>query len=121
MNFSIIFLVFILQVVSALIVIAVLKKLLDRELIESALEQFEVLKYHGDLAQVKMISVVGHKTMNPEIQARFKRIADRRFKGISIAFSTDSALKGGVKVVVEETVIDCTLSDRLEKLFGPHK
>ena len=120
MNFGIVFLFFGLQVVSAVIVIFVLKKLLDRELIASALEQFEVLKYQGDLSRVKIIHVVGHKDMGEEIRARFKSIAARRFKGVALDFSTDRDLKGGVKVVMDQTEIDCSLSDRLDKLFGPH-
>jgi F0F1-type ATP synthase delta subunit len=121
MNFNIIFLILGLQVVLALIVIAVLKKLLDRELVESALEQFEVFKYQGDLSRIKKIAVVGHKEIRPEIQTRFKNIAARRFKDIPIDFSTDMTLKGGVKVLMAEAQIDCTLSDRLQRLFGPHR
>jgi len=120
MNLGIVFLFFGLQIVLALIVIVVLKKLLDRELIASALEQFEVMKYQGDLSQIKSIHVVGHKDMAGEIRSRFKSVAARRFKGIALDFSTDAGLKGGVKIVLHQTVIDCSLSDRLEKLFGPH-
>jgi F0F1-type ATP synthase delta subunit len=121
MNFNIIFLIFGLQVVVALIVIAVLKKLLDRELVESALEQLEVFKYQGDLSEIKKIFVISHKTMSPEIQTRFKSIAARRLKEVPIEFSTDIGFKGGVKVVIAQTQIDCTLSDRLQKLLGPHQ
>ncbi len=118
MNFGIIFLIFALQVVAALIVMAVLKKLLDRELIESALEQFEVMKYQGDSAWLKTITIVGHKPLGVEIQARFKSIAVRRFKGVVLDFSSDAELKGGVKVALQDIVIDCSLSDRLKKLFA---
>jgi hypothetical protein len=121
MNFNIIFLTFGLQIVLALIVIAVLKKLLDRELFESALEQFEVFKFQGDLSLVKKIMVVGHKEIGPDMRTRFKNIAARRFKDVSIDFSTDTTLKGGVKVLIAGAEIDCTLSDRLRRLFGPHQ
>jgi F0F1-type ATP synthase delta subunit len=121
MNLGIIFLIFGLQVVSALIVIFVLKKLLDRELIESALEQFEVLKCQEDPVQLKNINVVGHKAMSGEVESRFKHIAARRFKEIPIKFSTDPSLKGGVLVLIGGTKIDCSLSDRLERLFAPRQ
>jgi F0F1-type ATP synthase delta subunit len=121
MDFGIIFLIFGLQVVLALIVIVVLKKLLDRELVESALEQFEVLKYQEDPSQLKTIAVVGHKALKDQIRSRFKSVAARKFKGVPVDFPTDAGLKGGVKVVVGRTVIDCTLNDRLEKMFGPHR
>ena len=121
MNFNIIFLVFGLQVVLALVVIFVLKKLLDRELVESALEQFEVLKYDGDPSVIKTIAVTARKPLGAEIQSRFKSIAARRFKGMSIDFSTDAELKGGVKVVIGKMQIDCSLNDRLERLFSPHR
>jgi F0F1-type ATP synthase delta subunit len=118
MNFGIIFLLFALQIVVALIVSLVLKKLLDRELIESALEQFEVLKYQGDSALIKTISVVGHKDLAAELQTRFKSVAARRFKGVAVSFSADRELKGGVKITLNDAVIDCTLRDRLQKLFA---
>jgi F0F1-type ATP synthase delta subunit len=118
MNLNIIFIVFILQIIVALIVIFVLKKLLDRELIEAALEQLEVLRPKDDAPPFKSAEVISHADLNSETQGRVKNILSRRFKGLAVNFSTDSGLKGGVKVVIGAAVVDCTLDDRLQKMFG---
>lgn len=118
MNFGIVLVVFVLQVVLALIVVFVLKKFLSRELIDVALERFEVLKYQGDLAQLKEISVVSHKPLDGSVQARIKAVAGQRFKGIPLNFSTDSTLKGGLTITVGSTIIDNSTSNRLNALWG---
>ncbi|GEM_PF-4974151 len=118
MNFGIVFVVFVLQAFLALVVVVFLKKFLGRELIEVALERFETLKYQGDLAQLKEIVVVSHKALDESIQTRIKAVAGKRFKGVPLNFSTDSALKGGLTIVVGSSVIDNSTSSRLNALWG---
>ena len=118
MNFGIIFVVIGMQAFLALIVMFVLKKYLDRELIDVALERFETLKYQGDLAQLKEILVVSHRPLNEFVQARIKAVADKRFKGVALNLSTDTALKGGVMIVVGAVVIDNSTRQRLDALWG---
>ena len=97
---------------------SVLKKVLDRELIQTAIEEFETLKYQGDLVQLKEIVVVSYKDLDDAVQARIKAVADKRFKGIPLNLSTDSMLKGGIRIVVGQTVIDNTSRKRLNALWG---
>ena len=118
MNFGIIFLVLALQIVFALIVVVFLKKYLDRELIEAALEHFEGLRYQGDLTQLKEISVVSHKALNESVQSRIKNIAAKRFRGIPLNFSTNEALGGGILIVVGQNIINNSTRHRLNALWG---
>ena len=118
MNFGIVFVVFVLQVFLALVVVIILKKFLDRELVEAALERFETLKYQGDWAQLKEIVVVSHKILDESIQARIKAVAGQRYQGVPLNFSTDSTLKGGLMIIVGSSIIDNSASNRLNALWG---
>ena len=118
MNFGIIFVIFVLQIVLALIVVIVLKRSLGKELTQVALERFEVLKYEKDIAQLKEIVVVSHTPLEASAEARIKAVAVKKFKGIPLNFATDSALKGGIRIIVGATVIDCSAKSRLDVLWG---
>lgn len=118
MNFGIIFFVFALQLVMALIVIAVLMHLLGRELTEAALEELEGLKSPQDAGGIKSVAVVSHAQLSNENVSRIKSVVGRKFKGASVEFSTDNTLQGGVMVRAGATVIDCSVKKRLEKLWG---
>ena len=118
MNFGIIFVIFVLQIVLALIVVIVLKRSLGKELTQVALERFEVLKYEKDIAQLKEITVVSHAPLEALVEARIKAVVNKKFKGISLNLTTDNALKGGILIVVGTTVIDCSAKSRLDVLWG---
>ncbi len=118
MNLGIVFLVLALQVVLALIVIAVLMRSLGKELTEAALEQFEALKAPTDNDRFKEIVVISHAPLTDVVSYRFKSIVARKFKGVPIRFSTDSSLKGGVLIMAGAMVIDFSSKKRLEKLWG---
>ncbi|MBP6342649.1 MAG: F0F1 ATP synthase subunit delta [Candidatus Omnitrophica bacterium] len=118
MNFGIVFVVFVLQVVLALIVVAVLKVFLGKELIKVALERFETLKLQEDIAQIKEISVFSHSPLESDIQTRIKTVAAGKFKGIPLNLAVNSALEGGMVIMVGSTVIDCSSKTRLSSLWG---
>jgi F0F1-type ATP synthase delta subunit len=118
MNFGIILVVFVLQVVLALIVVAVLKILLGKELTKVALERFETLKLQEDIAQIKEISVFSHVPLESGIAARIKTVAAGKFKGIPLNLAVNHALEGGVVIMIGSTVIDCSSKTRLTHLWG---
>lgn len=118
MNFGIIFVVFILQVVLALIVVAVLKRFLGRELTKVALERFETLKPQEDTAELKEIAVFSHSPLDPSVEARIKAVAAKKFKGIPLNLAVNDALQGGVVIIIGSNVIDCSSKTRLNHLWG---
>lgn len=118
MNFGIVFVVVVLQIVLALIVVVILKRLLGKELTQVALERFEALKFQGDITQLKEIVVVSHALLDGLVEARIKAVVVKKFKGIPLNLTTDNTLKGGIRIIVGATVIDCSAKSRLDVLWG---
>ena len=118
MTLGILLVVLVLQLLLALIVVVVLRRSLGKELMGLALEQFETLRLQGDWAQLKEIGVVSCAPLEDAVATRIKSIAAKRFNGAALKFSTDSALKGGMKIMIGATVIDCSSKSRLDSLWG---
>lgn len=118
MGLGILWIVLILQVFLILIVVAVLKRSLSKELMQVALERFETLKPQEDLTQLKEISVVSHAILDDRVLSRLKTIAAKKFKDVPLTLSTDTAIKGGLRILVGQTIIDCSIQSRLGSLWG---
>jgi|CXWL01.1.fsa_nt_gi F0F1-type ATP synthase delta subunit len=116
MALGILLVVLVLQALLALIIVVVLRHSLGKELMSVALEQFETLRLQEDSAQLKEIAVVSFAPLDESVAARIKAIAAKRFNGTALKFSTDSALKGGMKIMLGTTVIDCSSKNRLDFL-----
>jgi F0F1-type ATP synthase delta subunit len=118
MAFGIFLVVLVLQGLLALIVVVVLRRSLGKELTGVALEQFETLRLQEDSAQLKEIIVVSCAPLEDAVALRIKAIAAKRFNGTALKFSTDTTLKGGMKIMIGATVIDCSSKNRLDSLWG---
>ena len=118
MTLGIILVVLVLQVLLALIVVVVLRRSLGKELTSVALEQFETVRLQEDSAQLKEIIVVSCAPLEDAVLSRIKAIAAKRFNGTALRLSTDGALKGGMKIMIGTTVIDCSSKNRLDSLWG---
>ena len=80
--------------------------------------RFETLKLQEDIAQIKEISVFSHSPLESDIQTRIKTVAAGKFKGIPLNLAVNSALEGGMVIMVGSTVIDCSSKTRLSSLWG---
>jgi F0F1-type ATP synthase delta subunit len=118
MAIGIIFIIFLLQVLTALGVVFFLSRRLSGELINIALEQFETLRIQQDLSQINEISVFSVRILDDIIVSRVKAIASKRFNGISMRFLTEPGIKGGMIIMVGDQVIDCSARSRLGFLWG---
>jgi F0F1-type ATP synthase delta subunit len=118
MTLGIILVVLVVQVLLALIVVVVLRRSLGKELTGVALEQFETVRLQEDSAQLKEIIVVSCSPLEDAVTSRIKAIAVKRFNGVALKFSTDTTLKGGMKITIGATVIDCSSKNRLDSLWG---
>ena len=109
------FIIFFIQCVFALIVIFVLKKLLDKELMKSALEKFESCKASPD---IKVITVRFALQVNDEFRHRFEYIQKRKFVQATLNFQEDASLKGGVVITLGDIILDFSLSQRLKNFWS---
>jgi F0F1-type ATP synthase delta subunit len=103
------------QCVFAIIVIFVLKKLLDRELMRVALEEFESCKVSSD---TKEIAVCSASRINDEFKNHFESIRQRKMPQAKLNFQEDVAIKGGVVIAVGDDLLDFSLSSRLQHFWS---
>jgi F0F1-type ATP synthase delta subunit len=107
--------VFLGQCVFALIVIFVLRKLLDRELMMVALESFESCKVSLD---IKEIAVCSASSISEEFKNRLESIKKRKMPQANLNFQEDNALKGGVVIRMGDLLLDFSLSHRLQQFWS---
>lgn len=103
------------QCVFAGVVIFVLKKLLDKELMRAALEKFESCKTSSD---IKEIAVRSASNVNDEFKSHLESIRQRKFTEAHLNFQEDPTLKGGVVIAVGDLLLDFSLSSRLQNFWS---
>jgi len=103
------------QCVFAVVVIFVLKKILDKELAGAALEKFESCKTSPD---IKEIVVRSASSLGDEFKNRLESVRKRKFVQANLNFQQDSALKGGVVIIVGDLLLDFSLSNRLRHFWS---
>ena len=96
------------------IIIFLLKKNLDRELICCALEHFAVLQPFPS----SEITIESYKPLVEPVKMQLKAIASRKFSQSTIDFQVNPSLKGGVVIRLSGTAIDCSLAGRLKNLWA---
>jgi len=103
------------QIIFAVIVIVVLKKLLEKELIHAALEKFETSKV---TEEIKVITITSASVINDELKGYFQTIQKRRMPQAVLNFELNPSLKGGVVITEGDVVLDFSLSNRLENFWS---
>ena len=112
---SIVFILFLGQCVFAVVAVLVLKKLLDKELMTSALEKFESCKIS---AEIKAIAVRSAAGVGREFIEHLEYLKRRKCPQAILNFEKDAALKGGVVIVAGEHLLDFSLSSRLQHMWS---
>ncbi len=107
------FLLMIVQLVIAVIVILVLKRLLDRELKKAALEKFQTLKINGE----KTITIYYAGQLSAHVKEELLDVARNKYKESNLVFEQNQILKGGLVIVVDEQMLDFSVSNRLENFW----
>ncbi len=99
------------QLLIAGVVIFVLKRLLDRELMLTALEKLDSLE------PVKEITVKYAGHLSDAIRSKIQSILRRKTEGIKVIFIESSELKGGLVIEAEGVVFDFSLAGRLKNFW----
>ncbi len=108
------FLLMIVQLVIVVIVILVLKRLLDRELKKAALEKLQTLKINGE----KIITVYYTGQLSHNVKEELLGIVKNKNKESKLVFEQNQILKGGLVIVVDEQMLDFSVSNRLENFWS---
>ena len=103
------------QCVIVAAVVFILKRLLDRELIEGALEKLQATVIAPAQGEIIIKSAA---VLNQEIQSRVQSLVRRRAPDIKVVFTRDSGLKGGIVIESSGGVIDFSLASRLKNFWS---
>ena len=103
------------QCVFAVVVILVLKKLLDRELMNAALEKFEACQ---SSLTIKEISVFSASAINEDFKGHLESIRKRKMPSAHLNFQQNAELRGGVVIAAGDALLDFSLASRLQNFWS---
>ena len=104
-----------LQVLICVLIMWVLKRLLHRELMEVAMEEYMGMKKpEGKTPEIKVTSAA---PLNVRWEERLKAIAHRNFEAKEVLLEIDRTMGAGVVLRVGNETIDCSLKSRLKEIF----
>ncbi len=114
--FGVILKVFILQVIFAIIIVVILKKALDKMLIESAIKKLKVLRWEGTEKIPAKVTVISHHPLKEgDIQNIQKALYRKFHKTIPVLKEIQKSIKGGVIIRINGLNIDHSLASRLKE------
>ncbi len=113
-GFSFFFIVILVQAVVAAVVIYVLKRQLDRELVEAALEKLQGFHWEGITGDIVIKS---QPSLKPQSQAHAQAIVHRKLPQARIVFVTDSSIWGGIVIELSGQTLDFSLVNRLKNFW----
>jgi F0F1-type ATP synthase delta subunit len=106
---------FLVQCAFAVVVILVLKRLLDKELMNAALEKFESCKSSSEVIEITVLSA---SRMNEEFKSRLESVRKRKFVQARLNFKEDPGLKGGLAIALGDVLLDFSLQSRLQNFWS---
>ena len=107
-----IWIIFVVQTLIGIGIFMFLKKLLDCDLQELALEKLQNLSF-----DCKEIKVITHKPIKDVFKSRVEKIIQQKNVQVSVEFSELSQIKGGMIIEAGAQTIDCSLLSRLKNFW----
>jgi len=107
---------FLMQLAVALVVVFILKKILEYQLIEIGVKRFENYKLNPEDQKLNGIIVLAKSGLKPSIQTRLNKIAEEKFKRpMQLFVKKDKTLRGGIVIKLNSIVIDYSVTGRLRE------
>jgi F0F1-type ATP synthase delta subunit len=110
--------VIILQAIAVVIVVYVLKRLLDKELRSTTLEQAIGFQPSEEARRTEKISVIAAGQLSAEFRAQLAAAFREKCPRAEVEFLENPALRGGLVVEIAGEVWDHSLTTRLKYLTG---
>ena len=106
------------QVVVISIIVFVLKKTLDQNLMDGAIRHIEYWALEEKTKKVSRLVVQTHKPLDDKYHQRIVKAANKNF-GSSVVpdFRIDTKMMGGMIIWVDDKEIEYSLRDRLKQAF----
>jgi len=104
------------QIVVGAVVVFILKKVLDHQLVELAIKTFKNAKLEPDDLKLGSILASSPGSVSKKIQDRVSQVAEKKFgRPMSIVIKKDKNLKGGLIIYLNSSIIDYSLVGRLKE------
>lgn len=108
---------FLAQAVAITIIVAVLKKILDQNLVDLAIRQFERFSTQPPAVSPAVI-VTTHKKLSSRHESRIRKAAARIFgQTATVEWRIDKAMWGGMTIRTGDSVIQYSLRERVHQAF----
>jgi F0F1-type ATP synthase delta subunit len=105
--------VLIVQCIIAAVVIFVLKHLLDRELMDAAMEKLQA----SDFFPAGAVTITSASSLDAQTQSRIQALL-RRKGDVKIVFAKDPGIQGGLIIACADKTIDFSVANRLKNIFS---
>jgi len=103
------------QIIAIVFVMFVLKIVLDKMLIDLAVQHVEVWKM-SEAKEIDRILILTAKSLKQAYVERIKKATAKSFaSNVVVDFQIQKSILGGAIIRVGEQIIDCSLKDRLQK------
>jgi F0F1-type ATP synthase delta subunit len=108
--------VLVFQVIVAVIVIFILKKILDHQLEQLAIKKLEYIKLDAQEQGLQFLTLVAPGQISLSVQQRISALCKKKFgHPVQLVLKKDRTLKGGLVIQLTKTVIDYSLVGRLKE------
>jgi len=114
--FAYIGIIFILQIVVIATIIFFLKKRLDKQLVELAVQKFGMLSPENVGPEQKDVLVITFRKLSEEIRGKLLGMGQKRLnRMLNLIVKEDKAIKGGMVIKFKDFSIDYSLASRLKE------
>jgi len=105
------------QLLLIAVIVLILKALLDRQLIDAAIQDIGFLPLAGDLPKADKIEIVTFRPLKPETQKKISQAVCKKFnKELPVETRQDKKIRGGIFIRIGPVHIDFTLHSRLKTI-----
>ena len=106
------------QIVVAAGVIYVLKRLLDKDLLLTALERATAFRPSAEMIKPQQIPVISAGTLTADFKSSLAAELQAKFPLTRVEFFENSALLGGIVIEIAGEIWDHSVATRLKHLWG---
>ncbi len=111
-------LIILIQIVVITIIVFILKKILEQQLIDMVIRQYEFGQFEQLKPSIHQVEVISYKPLNQNNKKRIIDATVKHFGGsMKLIFEIDKRILGGMVIQVASKVFNGSLRDRLRQAF----
>lgn len=112
-------LVFSVQAIAITLVVLVLRHLLEKMLIDSAVRSFEYFAKNAEKPSCRSLTVISARPLRPQYQERIRKVSPYLLRPeVTPVFQVQSSLWGGLIIKADDKIWDSSLRLRLQQALA---